>query len=237
MADFEFYIEDDHAVVKKYCGENTEVIIPEQYDGFPVTHIAGFCFRNTNVMTIVGKSITSIGYKAFYFCESLLSVNLPICKHIESYAFCYCTNLTTANFPVCEFIGTDSFRNCHSLANVNFSICTLIDAGAFCDCTSLIKKGKYKATYTDLTCRGFQYEIGQWFEEDEAILCEKGFHYVENFYDIFNYYCGILGEDLRIFEVETEEISEELGDDSKRVCKRIRLVKEIKSYNEMFDTE
>lgn len=35
----------------------------------------------------------------------------------------------------------------------------------------------YKAFNPDMTCRGFQYEIGQTYEmEEEPIKCERGFH-------------------------------------------------------------
>lgn len=34
----------------------------------------------------------------------------------------------------------------------------------------------YKGFNDDLTCRGFQYEEGKSYHEDEAIMCESGFH-------------------------------------------------------------
>ena len=38
----------------------------------------------------------------------------------------------------------------------------------------------YKATEQDLTCRGFQYEIGKTYKMDGYIeLCERGFHFCE----------------------------------------------------------
>lgn len=37
----------------------------------------------------------------------------------------------------------------------------------------------YKGFDKDLRCRGFQYEIGKEYVEEEAELCNKGFHACE----------------------------------------------------------
>lgn len=44
-------------------------------------------------------------------------------------------------------------------------------------------KGKmkaYKGFNKDMTCRGFQYEVGKTYETDEADLCNSGFHACKN---------------------------------------------------------
>lgn len=46
----------------------------------------------------------------------------------------------------------------------------------------------YKGFNEDLTCRGFQYEEGKTYEENEANLCHKGFHACEDPLDCFSYY-------------------------------------------------
>ena len=47
----------------------------------------------------------------------------------------------------------------------------------------------YKAFNKDMTCRGFQYEVGKEFVIDQEIkLCEKGFHFCENPLDTLSYY-------------------------------------------------
>lgn len=37
----------------------------------------------------------------------------------------------------------------------------------------------YKGFDKDLTCRGFKYEIGETYEEENADLCSAGFHACE----------------------------------------------------------
>ena len=46
----------------------------------------------------------------------------------------------------------------------------------------------YKAFNKDMTCRGFQFEEGQTYETDKAVICETGFHFCENPLDVLNYY-------------------------------------------------
>ena len=46
----------------------------------------------------------------------------------------------------------------------------------------------YKGFNKDLTCRGYQYEIGKTYETDFAELCEAGFHACPSPLDVFAYY-------------------------------------------------
>ena len=45
-------------------------------------------------------SVTSIGFKAFYYCTSLTSIEIPSSvTSIGDYAFAYCTSLTSIEIP------------------------------------------------------------------------------------------------------------------------------------------
>ena len=47
----------------------------------------------------------------------------------------------------------------------------------------------YKAFNPDMTCRGFQYEIGKTYEiQGEPIMCARGFHACLNLETVFRYY-------------------------------------------------
>lgn len=46
----------------------------------------------------------------------------------------------------------------------------------------------FKGFKPDMTCKGFQYKEGESYEEDTAIVCEKGFHACEYPLDCFKYY-------------------------------------------------
>ena len=79
----------------------------------------------------------------------------------------------------------------------------------------------YKGFNRDMTCRGFQFEVGKEYHEDKAVLCESGFHACENPLDTFNYYAP--GSSV-LHEVELDEVSDERnGDDTKACAKTIRV--------------
>jgi hypothetical protein len=82
----------------------------------------------------------------------------------------------------------------------------------------------YKVFDKNLQCRGFQFEVGKDYEEEEAILCEKGFHFHENSNDLFNYYD--FNSDNIVCEVGCEDVV--TGDD-KSVCKRMKVVRQLDS--------
>ena len=84
----------------------------------------------------------------------------------------------------------------------------------------------YKGFDKDLKCRGFQYEIGKEYHEENADLCHSGFHACENPLDVFDYYHPRNG--ARFCEVELEDVSEEKApDDTKRCGKTIKICAEI----------
>ena len=86
----------------------------------------------------------------------------------------------------------------------------------------------YKGFDKNLRCRDFQYEIGKEYETERAELCREGFHFCENPHDVLNYYSA--GDGNRFAVVEASEVSDEKGDDSKRVSKRISVKAEISVF-------
>ena len=107
-------------------------------------------------------TVIAIGYRAFWNCTELTSVEIPsTITRISSYAFCDCTNLTTIDLPtsVTELrfgvfwgsglvsislpsslttTGNHTFGDCKNLAEVEIpSSITTIDTSCFYGCTSL----------------------------------------------------------------------------------------------------
>lgn len=78
----------------------------------------------------------------------------------------------------------------------------------------------YKGFDKDMKCRGFQFEEGKTYEEQEASLCNKGFHACEHPLDCFSYYPPATSV---YHEVELEDVSDERGDDTKIVGKKITI--------------
>ena len=83
----------------------------------------------------------------------------------------------------------------------------------------------YKAFEKDLTCRGFQYEVGKEYEMDESPEpCERGFHFCEAIAKCYQFYP--MEDDTRICEIEA--LGEIKTDDDVKFCtNKIRIVAEV----------
>ena len=82
----------------------------------------------------------------------------------------------------------------------------------------------YKGTDKDMKCRGFQFDLGKEYVEEEAELCNKGFHGCEYPLDVFTYYNPA---DSRFFEADLDGVTDEAKGDSKRAGTKIKLRAEI----------
>lgn len=87
----------------------------------------------------------------------------------------------------------------------------------------------YKGFDKDLKCRGFQYKVGETYKTDNAEVCETGFHFCENPFDVFSYYPPSCGKGVNRFcEVEGGGKIDKYCDDSKIACSEIKIGAEIK---------
>jgi len=84
----------------------------------------------------------------------------------------------------------------------------------------------YKVFNHDFTCNRFQFELGKTYvHEGEVRLCESGFHFCEKLVDCFSYYP--FDTKNIVCEVLAEDVSEQKSDDSKRVCRKITIVRQM----------
>ena len=121
---------------------DTDIIIPDTYEGLPVTSIGNYAFKKCTSFTSVtiGDSVTSIGENAFQKCTSLTSVTIgDSVTSIGDYAFYECTSLTSVTIPdSVTNIARDAFNNCTSLTTVTIGDgVTSIGERIFYKCTSL----------------------------------------------------------------------------------------------------
>ena len=91
-------------------------------------------------------------------------------------------------------------------------------------------KGKeviaYKGMESNMTCRDFQYEIGQTYKTDKAELCECGFHACLNPRDVLDYYSKETKS--RYFKVKLSgEIAKCGSLDTKVAATEITILEEI----------
>lgn len=82
----------------------------------------------------------------------------------------------------------------------------------------------YKGFNKDMTCRGFQYEVGKEYETDKAELCNCGFHAYLYPQDCFGYYPPA---NSRYCLVELDDVDKKSSDDTKICGKKIKIIKEL----------
>lgn len=119
QGDFVFRTINNTNYLVAYIGDETEIVLPERYNGWK-------------------KYV--IGERAFYNCDNLLSVTLSSgITNIGEYAFFACWGLTNIVIPDgVSSIGRYAFGSCSGLKNVTISnSVTSIEWGAFSSCRSL----------------------------------------------------------------------------------------------------
>ncbi len=143
--DLTFYLNEDgtsYSVTGCDTSAEGELVIPDTYEGLPVTSIgygALMDCRNLTSITIP-DSVTSIGEAAFYYCSSLASITIPdSVVSIGDSAFYYCTSLNSITIPDnVTNLGYAVFCGCSNLASIIIpDSVTSIGNEAFWYCSSL----------------------------------------------------------------------------------------------------
>ena len=94
----------------------------------------------------------------------------------------------------------------------------------------------YKGMEFNMTCKGFQYEVGKSYKTDKAELCECGFHACLNPIDVLDYYPKHLSS--RYFKVKlSEEITKCGMWDTNVAATKITILEEIPSDKFLTNTE
>ena len=142
-----FVYSDGSYALSSFSQENitsTEIVIPSECNGLPVTAIKDSAFEYCSKITsiTIPDSVTSIGAFAFNYCTALKTIKLS--NNITSIrlgTFYRCHSLESIDIPdSVTSIGDDAFLKCSSLASINIpSSVTSIGANAFEECSSLTK--------------------------------------------------------------------------------------------------
>lgn len=131
---------DGSAEITGYLGTETEVYVPSELDGYPVTRIgyrAFYGLKNIERVWMNDVPVTRIGAEAFRGCEKLCFIQLPqTLKEIGARAFDYCIGLTDIVLPdQTQIIGWQAFSFCSKMEEVYCPESLLyIDSEAFIYC-------------------------------------------------------------------------------------------------------
>lgn len=182
--DYEYTVENGEACITAYLGSDTEVVIPAELGGYPVTSIGEYAFYAcldilsirvpATVTTIhdyafatcwcmteieLPAGLTSIGVGAFYYCLDLPSITIPSgVTELPDHAFTMCFALNEVNLPsTMTSIGVSAFEYCTGLTE--FAIpegVTTIGTDAFINCSSL-KAVEISPDVTEIGAYAFGY--------------------------------------------------------------------------------
>jgi hypothetical protein len=142
FAQYNYYSFDDHIVITRYTGEESEVTIPSMIENLPVTSLSFYAFASNSIITSVTLpgTLVNISYGAFQRSTNLTSVTFSNgATKVGDYMFNGCSKLTNVNFSdALTVIGDSSFRLCTSLTHVTLpDSITKIDWYAFEGCSNL----------------------------------------------------------------------------------------------------
>ena len=102
---------------------DTDVVIPDTYNGLPVTKIGNSAFKNCTSLTSVSipNSVMTISAYAFYGCRYITGVIIPnSITCIQNNAFTNCEALTNVRIPdSVTTIEIGAFSSCNSLENIS----------------------------------------------------------------------------------------------------------------------
>ena len=108
--------------------------------------IADGMFEKTSITSFKAPYVTEVassgvGYRAFAYCTSLVSVEIPLLANNNSnnmsYCFGGCVNLEKLHLPSIKLTGGNFCEHCDKLSDVDFSELVQVSATAFRYCRSL----------------------------------------------------------------------------------------------------
>lgn len=171
--DFAYTLENGVATLTLYTGDDSVLVVPAEYDGYPVGALRWGVLQQSDTLTKVTfeAQVPSIPHGAFLNCDLLVEVRLP-------------DSVTS--------IASSAFKWCYALRDVHIpASVTSIDATAFDECPSTLTihgaAGSYAQTYAA--------ENGILFEAVEA---EEPEYTYSISYDFMAVITGYTGDDNKL---------------------------------------
>ena len=132
----EYTITQNQRYFMEYTSEGGYTVRPYDSSAFDATIIRNEYIDGKGYIDF-DAPITSIGYRAFYDCNSLTSITIPnSVTSIGDSAFYNCSSLTSVTIPdSVTSIGSYAFKGCEGLTSITIPDSVVsIDVYAFSDC-------------------------------------------------------------------------------------------------------
>lgn len=120
-SDWTYAVKEDGVEITGYKGDDTDIAVPPEIDGMPVTRIGQGAFRNGAMRSIaIPDSVTYIATYAFDHATSLEEVRLPSsASYLGASAFLGCSSLREVVVPRgVSGINSSTFQGCEALKRV-----------------------------------------------------------------------------------------------------------------------
>ena len=155
--------EEDGAFIVKYHGEDSDLVVPDHMESYPLIGIGDHAFEDfaANITSVqLPEGITWIGVQSFATCDRITEMVIPEgvvrlddrcflgCKTLEKItipdsvttigdmAFAVCMSLKEITFgPNLEHIGANAFQACQALERVTLPAGIEIPETAFLGCS------------------------------------------------------------------------------------------------------
>lgn len=162
-----FRVRNETVEIAGITSENksSDIVIPEEFDGTKITHIAARAFSGKRYIksVVISDSVENIGVLSFYICARLASLKLP--EHlriIDANAFNCCPLLTEVSLPEGTIhLGRHAFYDCRGLQQIYIPDSVgYIGEDAFKSCHELViscKRGSYAEEYAKQNKIEFRY--------------------------------------------------------------------------------
>ena len=134
-------LEDGSALIVDWRGQDSEVVIPEELDGIPVTAVGPAFIANRNITKVVmPDSVTDLWTGSFCGCTRLREIRLSEnLRAVKEKTFMGCASLQEIRLPdSVTLIGKNAFSDCSKLKRAVLSAgLTEIGEWAFNECIRL----------------------------------------------------------------------------------------------------
>ena len=141
VLEYEYNEKSNSYTVTNYVSHtNSTVVIPDHYNGLPITAIGKDAFRSMSGATkvILPNTITEVGEYAFFGIQDLERISMPGVKVIGGHAFNECVSLFDVDMPMIERIEEYAFTGCKGLKSIDLGAeLHYLGKYAFAQCTSL----------------------------------------------------------------------------------------------------